>query len=510
MRKFLLFAAVVPLLLMATPLAASVDNQFDAVCKVTAGGGSGSGCAFQGDSRYTLVLTAAHVVDGQANLACEFWSQGHQSTKIPAQLYALDKATDSACLIVPTAAFAGRVPKMIPLGTAADMPPVGGAIVSTGCAGGAWASTFRGHVLKYTDDGRFWFLPPPAGGRSGAAITNAAGDKIIGVLQVRSPDNTYGGATRIDLISAKIVQKTGMASSAWKPTAEIYAIAYASEIQTQQCGPGGCPAPRPQGKYIVPHLFGKEDAPSSGSPYPTLPPPTPLAPAPQTEVNTVDQDARSAAQSASLKADAIGQQVGQLGQQVGQIGQAVAANTEAIGKLGQVVAPLSRLRDKLEADAEAGGIKGKMAQRVLDVADGGTGGDDPLRKILITVGIVLGILFIGGIMVLHTMRTGNGPIHDVVAKLAEKNPDNERLAALHAKMDAVDAKIAGVGKAVEKGVGVTVGGAVGGVPGMVAGDALQQLKDWVEARLTPAPGQVPAATTQPGITVNAGGGTQAS
>jgi hypothetical protein len=39
------------------------------------------------------------------------------------------------------------------------------------------------------------------------------------------------------------------------------------------------------------------------------------------------------------------------------------------------------------------------------------------------------------------MRTGKGPANDIIEKLAARHPDNERLQAIHAKIDALDAKL---------------------------------------------------------------------
>ena len=207
--------------------------------------------------------------------------------------------------------------------------------------------------------------------------------------------------------------------------------------------------------------------------------------APVATGSIVDEAARAAAANAEKGVEAIGSQV--------------AGVSKDVGEIKQVLTPILKLHDKLEADAEAGGIKGKVAQKILDVAEG-DGTDKPLRHTLITAGVVLGLVLLVAIAVIHTMRTGKGPANDIIEKLAAKHPDNERLQALHAKIDAFDAKLAGVGSKIESAAGGALGGPIGaGVP--LAGDIMRQVKDLLDARLAPGLGQQ-GGTQAPAVTNN--------
>lgn len=488
---------------------ADLQDQFDATCRITAGNSAGSGCVYQLGSDYALVLTAAHVVQGQQVCSCEFWRAGHQSAKIPAQVLVADPTIDAASVVVPLAALGGVSPKSIPLGTAGDVPGPGATIQSVGCASGAWATAWQGHVTR-VEDGRVYFVPAPAGGRSGSVLTDATGSKIVGLLQIRTGDGE-GGATSVATLRARMDGRQTKAISGFKPDPVL--TAYLAQCPGGSCGPDGCDPSgllgRNGGRAILPWNAKPKQAPqqpggNSGNPWPTLPqqptpaprvdldpivqqlerienripvpaPPSPIPAAPIVQADPrVDQALQGVQQAAGLAQQAHQRIDGLAGE--------VKATGEAVQKVGEAVGPLVKLRAKLEADAEEGGIKGKLAQRILDAGNG----DDSLRKVLITAGIVLGLVLLIGIAVIHTMRTGKGPAHAIIEKLAERHPDNERLAALHAKLESLDAKIAGAGHQAATAAGTALGGAIGGPVGALAGGALpdvaQRLRD-MEARL---------------------------
>ena len=168
-------------LLVPAGATANVDDHLDAVCRITAGNSMGSGCVFYIGSDYVYVLTNNHVVTTQKVVGLDFWSTGYQSSRLEGQVLVADPSIDSAVVLVPTGVFGGRLPNAIPLGQPADAPVAGATIVSAGCPGGAWPSAWKGHVLGYTG-GDILFVPPVMGGRSGSAILDAEGSKIVGLL----------------------------------------------------------------------------------------------------------------------------------------------------------------------------------------------------------------------------------------------------------------------------------------------------------------------------------------
>jgi hypothetical protein len=321
-----------------------------------------------------------------------------------------------------------------------------------------------------------YFVPAPAGGRSGSCITNKDG-KIVGLLRVRTQDNREGGAVALDVLRSRMRLAMKEAKATFTPDEQLAVVV--------QCGPGGCP---PQGESEDRFFGRRRQAPpiSGGNPWPTLPVPS----TPPLDINPLVEAIRESKPTAVVQSGpdpATTQALQSLGATVGQHGQAiqqiqadvpkmidasVKPLAEQVTKIDESTKLLQKAHAKLVEDAEAGGLKGKLAQKLLDMENGG--GDDQLRKILITAGIVLGAVFLIAIAVLHTMRTGKGPAHDIVEKLAAKHPDNERLAALHEKLEKLDSKIAGAGQAAIA-AGGPVGKAVAGA--MEVGERLQSLED---------------------------------
>ena len=194
--------------------------------------------------------------------------------------------------------------------------------------------------------------------------------------------------------------------------------------------------------------------PTPATPWPTLPAEQ-VQPIPSVDLSPIEQqlaDIRSAmaaptqvasvdpaAQQALGLANQANQGVQQLRQDVPAI---VASQIKPIGdkvdQIGGAVAPLVKLQAQLQADAEAGGVKGRIAGKILDA------GEDPMAAIHKEMGIVGAVVAIGLLIVFgvfHLIRTGKGPAHEIIEKLAAKHPDSERLAILDAKLGTIDAKI---------------------------------------------------------------------
>jgi hypothetical protein len=130
--------------------------------------------------------------------------------------------------------FAGLAPKIIPLGEKTASPRPGGSIMSVGCADGSWSTGWKGHVLGYSG-ADMYFQPPPANGRSGSAIFNAEGTKIVGLLKARMADDSAGIATSLPSLHR--------AFSSRNKTLEAGLVEQAAG--KVQCPGGSCPTENP-------------------------------------------------------------------------------------------------------------------------------------------------------------------------------------------------------------------------------------------------------------------------
>lgn len=240
----------------------------DATCRVSCGDGRGTGCCIQVSGGYVWVLTNAHVAD-RSTAWCEFYRYGHPSRKMEGKVVARDTRIDAAIIAVHESHFEGYLPPAMPIAGAEYSARPGATLVSVGCANGHWPSLWRGYAIGQSEM-NLTFRPGPEGGRSGSAIFDADGTRIVGLLRARDgskvTDNSVGIATNVAALRTRIV--------------EPCTVEYRRERQAQ-CGPGGCP---PRGGYGGGGggIFGggggygggggQQPAPQSGGNWPSLPP----------------------------------------------------------------------------------------------------------------------------------------------------------------------------------------------------------------------------------------------
>ncbi|MCP4535804.1 MAG: hypothetical protein GY832_01495 [Chloroflexi bacterium] len=219
--------------LTATPAMATLSDCHDASCRVRASDGStGSGCAFANSNGMVYVLTNAHVAT-TPTISLEFWRGGHKSSQLSGRVIAKDTKADAAIVAIAETSFGGVLPDVIPLGGSGDSPRPGGSIMSVGCAGGSWSTGWKGHVLGYSG-ADMYFQPPPANGRSGSAIFDAEGTKIVGLLYARKQDDSAGIATSLPALHRAFAgRNTKLETSILKEAAKTRV----------QCPGGNCPAP---------------------------------------------------------------------------------------------------------------------------------------------------------------------------------------------------------------------------------------------------------------------------
>jgi hypothetical protein len=213
----------------------AISDCIDATCRVTtAKGSTGTGCAFERNQGYLYVLTAAHVVENAQQVRCEFWHAGHQSAPITGKVISKSDRCDGAIIAIPEGSFEGVLPAVIPLAEPKDTVKAKGTITSVGCSQGAWSTSWKGHVLGYTGSDMI-FIPPPCNGRSGSAVFDADGKKILGVIRARAADDSYGIATPVGLFyqafSGKVNALPPISDKGRTPV---------------QCPGGNCPAPQDQ------------------------------------------------------------------------------------------------------------------------------------------------------------------------------------------------------------------------------------------------------------------------
>ncbi len=251
---------------VAQPLsAASWTACVEATCRVTAAdGGRGTGCAFERSQGYVFILTGAHVATS-AVVQCEFWRRGHQSRPVSGRVILRHEGADVAVVAVAESALDGALPPVVPLAPPHWVAEPGQTLHSVGCAGGAWATGWQGHALGY-DAADLHFLPAPANGRSGSALFDAAGSRIVGLVRARTTDGPRGIATSVQSIYL------ALGSPPQRDAAAQVSLPPATPVQ---CAGSSC---LPRG-YLLPFRQaqptpGEGAAPGSPYPsplYPTLP-----------------------------------------------------------------------------------------------------------------------------------------------------------------------------------------------------------------------------------------------
>jgi hypothetical protein len=385
----------------------ALSDCVDAACRITAPDGSrGTGCVFEIQHGVVYVLTAAHVVGQSPTVECEFWCQGHQSQPLAGRVTARSAAADAAIIALPDAAFAGRLPAAIPLAPRNCTLRPGQPLASVGCANGGWSTAWKGHLLDCRDD-ELRFVPVPANGRSGSALCDGDGQQIIGLVRARTGDDSAGIATPLTTIYRAFDSPARTAAGPQR----------GAPPQPVQCGPYGCPAggatpsPGPGEYHLLPFRQNLErqidGLKNSGGPWPTLPSPPAAAPQPAPAVCPQGADPatvqalgdlgravqRNAGDIQQLHDEilpkAIDQAIKPLGEKVSAIDQAVKPLGEKLSAVDAAVKPLERIKERLDADIAGGGLRGKLAQHIEDLASGtAESGDPKLRLILITLAVV--------------------------------------------------------------------------------------------------------------------------
>lgn len=166
---------------------ASLHECYDATCRVHVSGHAGTGCIFAADDTHYYVLTNAHVTRQGDKPRLVFVMRGAERSVDAETVWhsyaAIEQGyhRDIAVMKAPKASFGDYMPSVIPLAEESFSLVENEEIASAGCPGGRWITAWKGQATSLTADA-FNFVPPPMGGRSGSAIFDADGTKIVGLL----------------------------------------------------------------------------------------------------------------------------------------------------------------------------------------------------------------------------------------------------------------------------------------------------------------------------------------
>jgi len=336
-------------LAIGSPGQGSIADCIDATCRIAGHDGRplGTGCVFHRAGGRVFVLTNAHVVEGHDEVGCEFWQRGHQSVPLAGRVAwrVRNAECDAAVVVLAESQFGARPPVAIPLASGDYVIRPGETLVSVGCAAGAWATAWRGHARGYSG-GDLRFLPVPAGGRSGSAIFDADGTRIVGLLYARTADDSEGMAVSLQALHRHL--KLAARVKTPPPTPHR-----ACRVVPAQCPGGQCPIERPHRQI---QLFGRQEY--HGNPYPTLPPLQAQEHAPLVPVPPVDAEARArldvlerevaalkgTVDGATEKAEAV----------AGTVQTETTAAKEEVGKLRDRLTGLTGLVEKAKSEGAEG------------------------------------------------------------------------------------------------------------------------------------------------------------
>ena len=366
---------------------------------------------------------------------------GYQSRPLVGRIVRRLRRPDFALIFVPEGDFDGILPAVIPLAPQSAELAVGDELFSAGCAGGDWPTQWHGHLLKQDGEG-LHFVPAPAGGRSGSAIFDGEARYVVGILVARAGDNSEGLAVPLSDVYRAFAAASASSSGGGKSS--LHLVATASEpadcpggccpngtCPSAGCPDGNCPGASPWPSHLLPLRKHSEPPPPKMDLVPIeqelgriaglvegmKSAPAPLAPpwAPLTDplAEQKADAAMNAAQDAGRKVDDLAGQIKPLGQQVEKIEKSVEATGELIARHGTLPEQFAAAKMKVAADdPEAGRAKQDMEALKMMVSQHRT------------IGIVLVVVGLVAIAVIHTIRTGQGPLKEILDKLSAAQPQN--------------------------------------------------------------------------------------
>ena len=183
-------------------------DAYEATVRVERPGAAGSGVVFHADERFIWVLTNAHVTGRYGRVRVVPFQRGVQlrSVRGVVTLRRYDQWTDAAVVRVARSAWPGQV-RMVPLSL--ELPRSGQEIITVGCPAADWPSLWHGRVREVRWP-HFAFFPGRAGsadmmsGRSGSAICDAAGTRVLGLLTWQDVQSGNGKAQSMRFVIQRL------------------------------------------------------------------------------------------------------------------------------------------------------------------------------------------------------------------------------------------------------------------------------------------------------------------
>jgi hypothetical protein len=167
----------------------------------------GTGTVFKVDDKKVYILTCGHVAGGDRKLYARFYGTGKQSHSMKIEvIFSINKphsrrwdGRDIGIGTIDKKFFKGYpIPKPIPIAPKSLVVNANQRVISCGCPAGNWPSAWIGHVKRYRTYA-IDFIPEPIPGRSGSAIFDEKGEKIIGIIIEYNNNPSFGVA--VSLIS---------------------------------------------------------------------------------------------------------------------------------------------------------------------------------------------------------------------------------------------------------------------------------------------------------------------
>jgi hypothetical protein len=284
--KFL--TSLILALALCVPASATMKDVVNATVRISPSqgqGAMGTGCVTSVTDTDIYIITNAHVVGGKRSVNIEFWRAGLKCNyKVPATLTFQRGPSDQidvAIMKVSKRDTGGWSPKPIPLADPSWQYADGQELLSAGCARGAWPTAWSGHAVGLDRQGHLVFEPIPAQGRSGSAITDAAGERIVALLFAKDPEGRgkYGYAVTIHRLARELAYEKASPPEREKLLAQWGRGPMGQgQVGPQGCPPGGCPpgmgsqSGRPNRQI---QLFGRQEIQPSPQSNPV---PFPVAP----------------------------------------------------------------------------------------------------------------------------------------------------------------------------------------------------------------------------------------
>ena len=187
-----MIAMVLAAMLATTAKADRLQRIYEATCRVSVSGGTGTGTVFREDGNHYYILTNAHVVGASKTAGVEFikdhWPSPRLRAAVTGRKLIQNGSFDVAVLRLAKSQLNGVELPVIPLATGQDAPAEV-RLITCGCQAGEMPSLQQ--VLTIKNSGQLiYYVPPAKPGRSGSALIDIEGEKIYGLVAWETRNGT--------------------------------------------------------------------------------------------------------------------------------------------------------------------------------------------------------------------------------------------------------------------------------------------------------------------------------